>query len=282
MKLLSFLVALLVFCQCRSDIKVKTFNEVTSQEDVEKKGKIIWHWEDEFTQADQQKIKTWLNKITDFTMTTLGGYQFNLHYYLHLSDGDEPVPFGHTSRKQQQSVHFYINPSFSLDEFVNDWTAQHEISHLSIPFIGKENMWFSEGYATYLSRKIMITQGIYTEKSFDSLYIERIGGDDVIYNTPHTSVVDLCRQLKQNHHYSSIYYAGSSYFFLTDKALRADRNMELIQVVQIYQNQNRLSDTTLSQVIASFDQISESKIFSKLFTDFNKKESVEVLSFFRQ
>ncbi|MFK8039522.1 MAG: hypothetical protein AB8B74_14610 [Crocinitomicaceae bacterium] len=282
MKLFSICIISFLFIQCSTKVELendKAHKAISQTDDF----KIIWHWEDEFSEVDQEKLKTWLNEVTDYTMLTLGQYQFDLHYYFHLSDGGEPVPFAHTTRKKDhQSVHFYVNPSFTLEEFIGDWTAQHEISHLSAPFVGRKNMWFSEGYATYLSRKIMIRQGYYSNSSFDSLYTHRIGGDNNLYNSSDLSVVELCSELKSAHNYSSIYYAGSAYFFLADMALKADSNMELIEVVQQYQTQNRLLDDNLSQVIASFDQISQSTIFSELYEKFTNGNSADVLKIFRQ
>jgi len=171
-----------------------------------------YYWEDSFSKEEKNKLKEWIQQISTVMHQTLGIYQFNLHYHFHQSTGNEPVPYAHTSRKtDHQAVHFYVNPKFSLDNFLSDWTAQHEISHLSLPFVGKSNMWFSEGYATYMSRQIMVNQGYYTGEEFDSIYYYRIANDENIMSYPELTVFELCNKLKQ-FSYSSLYYTGSVSF----------------------------------------------------------------------
>lgn len=258
-------------------------NQIASTKKSEQSFKIIWHWVDDFAENEQEKLKDWLRVITKVTKQTIGIYQFDVHYYFYRSNGNEPVPFAHTRRSgNKQSVHFYVNPKYTLQEFVGDWTAQHEISHLSIPFVGKKNMWFSEGYATYLSRKIMITQDIYTSDEFDSLYYNRIGGDKYIFNYGELTIPRLCDKLKKAHHYPAIYYAGCSYFYRIDKLLIDSHHTELIDVVAKYQKQNRLLDQGLSDVIKSFDEIVGSPVFSELFFDYSNNPSSQTLSYFKK
>jgi len=55
---------------------------------------------------------------------------------------------GHTRRSRRQSVHFYVDPQFSYDALRRDWTASHELSHLVLPYLGAEHIWFAEGFAS--------------------------------------------------------------------------------------------------------------------------------------
>jgi len=279
---LLFLFSTLAQCHLGLDETKELTLQNKSTESV-KACKIIWHGLHNFSESDQEKLQTWLRDITQVTRSTIGVYQFDVHYYLHPSDGQEPVPYAHTSRRtNKQAVHFYVNPNYSLDEFLGDWTAQHEISHLSIPFVGKENMWFSEGYATYLSRKIMINQGYYTNESFDSIYYNRIGKDESLKKYPEMTLLKLCNELKKQYNYPSLYYAGSSFFYLIDKQLQKEYSLELMDIITYYQNQNRLIDNSLIDVLTSFDEIVGDAIFSKLYSDYSLLPSKKVLSSFWQ
>ena len=127
---------------------------------------IAWHWEDHFTPVEKEKLVDWLEQTTEAVQSTLGTYPFTIHFYMHRRDyANEPVPWAHTSRGSEQAVHFHVDPNYELKEFLADWTAPHEISHLSIPFLGKENSWFAEGYATYLQCQVMYTMGEYNQQS---------------------------------------------------------------------------------------------------------------------
>ncbi len=72
---------------------------------------------------------------------------------------DSPVPFGMVSRNGGESVLFYVDPSRDLPEFVADWTATHEFSHLLLPYV--RDKWISEGFATYLQNVLLARGGAY-------------------------------------------------------------------------------------------------------------------------
>ena len=101
--------------------------------------KLNFIWEDDFTAKEQEMVKTWLQVTALSTAQTLGSYPFTVNLYIHKKTANEPVPWARTVRDNEQAIHFHIDTKFSLEEFQTDWTASHELSHLSIPFIGKEN-----------------------------------------------------------------------------------------------------------------------------------------------
>ena len=124
---------------------------------------IIYEWDDDFTETEKRKMFVWLDGASNAVFDTLGYYPFSIHVYMHKSTSrNEPVPWANTVRGEKQGIHFHVNPEYSLKGFFTDWTATHEISHLSIPFVGKENMWFSEGYASFMQWYILQHQGYYS------------------------------------------------------------------------------------------------------------------------
>ncbi len=136
---------------------------------------IEWHWEDEFSTAERDKVEDWLNSVTGAVESTLGVYPFTVHFYIHRRKGSsEPVPWASTRRQYVQGVDFHIDPSFSLQAFLDDWTAPHEISHLSIPYLGQEQSWFAEGYASFMQYQVMQKLGICSEQEVGEIYAEKI------------------------------------------------------------------------------------------------------------
>ena len=123
--------------------------------------KVEYIWEDDFSASETKKIEAWLGGVSEAVAQTFGLYPFTVKLYIHRSSAKEPVPWAETSRNGEQAVHFYVDPSYSLQDFQMDWTAAHEISHLSIPFVGRSNMWFSEGYASYWQWQILLLLGMY-------------------------------------------------------------------------------------------------------------------------
>lgn len=239
--------------------------------------KIYWNYETEFSLDEQVKLQTWILEVMDAVSSTLGYYPFDIHVFFHGSDRDVPVAFGHTKRGKNQSVHFYVNPSFPLEDFNADWTAQHEISHLSIPFVGRNNSWFAEGFATYLSRQIMIEQGYFTEESFDEMYLSRIGECMKYYGSCTRTHVEVSDSLKESYNYGDMYWGSSSFFFTADSLLQETHDKKFREVVMLYQNTNRLKDKSLKELIASLDAIIQDDLFTKLMWAYRNDPSCEVM-----
>ena len=89
-------------------------------------------------------------EISDFV------YLHSIHFF--RSEKGNPVSFGLAKALEAgRQAHFYVNPKASLGDLLSDWIAPHELSHLSIPFLEKKDKWFTEGFATFLSRQLLLT-----------------------------------------------------------------------------------------------------------------------------
>ena len=162
------------------------------------------NWEGEFSKPQKQKVETWLEEVSKAVYTTLGRYPFQVKYNIYMKESfSEPVPWANTIRHDEQGVNFHIDPSFSLNAFQMDWTAAHEISHLSIPFVGRENMWFSEGYASYLQWQILRMQGLYSSEEIEQKYKNKIALVKTAYATDNT-FLSQAEQLRRNHNYPAL------------------------------------------------------------------------------
>lgn len=240
--------------------------------------KLIWNFESDFEKEEKEKLKDWIYTVVDATTETIGHYPFDMHFYFERSDyNDQAVSFGHTIRGEKQSVKFYVDPTFSREEFLSDWVAPHEISHLSQPFVGKQNKWFSEGYATYMSRQIMIKMGYYTEEGFDSLYQKKIGETKVSYNSSTMTHIQVSDSLLGAYNYGFMYWGSASFFYTIDKQLRKKHKMRFRDVVKEYQSCCRLTDKSLLTIISSYDSISNDSLFSSLMKKYRNKPAYEVM-----
>lgn len=242
-----------------------------------------YHFEDEFSNEEQEKLKDWIDQIYAATQSTLGIYPFDVHIHFYSSDGSSrPVSFGLARRKDGiNSVNLYVNPAASMDDLLADWIAPHELSHLSIPFFGKSNKWFTEGYATFLSRQIMMDMGYYTQQSFDSTYASGIKAAALDYDSDERTFIERSNELVENHHYSSMYWGSSSFFFTIDKKLRSQQNKRFVDIIKRYQVCCRLSDITLRDVIASLDKIIGESWCNDLMFIYRNKSANETLKDYR-
>ena len=241
-------------------------------------GSTVWHWEDHFTPPEKAKIETWLKDVTNAVEATLGNYPFDVHYYLHRKDyASEPVPWAHTSRHFEQAVHFYVDPSYSLKAFLEDWTAPHEISHLSIPFIGKENSWFAEGYATYLQVQVMKTMGYYTEETAKKKYTSKYAMVKEAYQKS-IPFVATAKNLKKQNKYPQMYW-GSVHFFRELDKKYSESGSSLLTLLNRYLECCRLNTIPpdLKGILQAWDQLHGSNRGMELLHHFETTSAKEIM-----
>ncbi|GGD74968.1 hypothetical protein GCM10011357_32440 [Lacimicrobium alkaliphilum] len=111
-----------------------------------------------FTSEHQQKLNQWLDHGVIQTKRVFGTYPFTMELHLHPRQGRQPVPWANTWRAGAQSVHLYVDSRFSLEHFTRDWTLYHELSHLALPYLGSNNAWFAEGFASFMQYQVMHQQ----------------------------------------------------------------------------------------------------------------------------
>ncbi len=232
------------------------------------KNTIIWHWENRFEKQEVHKIKQWLSVIDVAIIDTYGKYPFDMHFYIHRSkSGNEPVPWAHTTRGKDQGVHFHVNTTYSITEFLTDWTAQHEISHLSIPFVGKENTWFSEGYATYMQCQVMQVQGVLTSDDVKYKYATKLANCKQAYQSDLT-VPQAADSLKKAWNYPALYWGGASFFWKLNAQYSSEIQKTLPRVIAEYVKCCRIGHRSPEEICETLDQITETKIASKLLNDY--------------
>lgn len=74
------------------------------------------------------------------------------------------VPFGYVIRDGGEAVRFFVDAQRPLADYLGDWTATHEFSHLLLPYIRSRDKWISEGFASYYQNVLLARRGVYTEQ----------------------------------------------------------------------------------------------------------------------
>jgi hypothetical protein len=216
---------------------------------------IQFHYEDSFSIGEKVKVEKWLTTTAFATQDVLGVFPFMLNFYIHRSkDAGEPVPWAHTQRSTDQGVHFHIDTEYSLQEFLKDWTAPHEISHLAIPFVGKSNSWFAEGFATYMQNEILLAMGQCTQADIDVKYASKFNDARPYYQVDEP-FAEVAMALRKKHRYPEMYWGGALFFVQLDEILKEENNISLCDLFQDYEPCCRLKDNNLSSVLNSFDSL---------------------------
>ena len=218
---------------------------------------IHWVWEDSFSLAEKEKLRFWIEHVLTGTRDVFGPFPFDLTVYFYRSDqATEPVPWAHTRRNNEQEVHFYVNTDFDLKDFLDDWTAPHEISHVSIPYLGKELAWFAEGYATYMQCQVMEAMKVVSPEEVRAKYRDKIGANIPHYaKSPESFIKTANRLVKENHLYPAMYWGSVSFFIRWDQRLQQEEGYGLNQLIRNYQTQGRLKDDDLESMLNTLDSL---------------------------
>ena len=229
--------------------------------------KSVFHWKDSFSLKEKEKLSTWVTEVGAAVQKTIGTYPFEVQIYFHkTTQGSGPVPWAHTSRDREESVHFYVNTAYSLQSFLNDWTAAHEIAHLSIPFIGERYRWFSEGYASYMQWQVMHIQGLLSQDHLREKYLDKIAQTIPKYNSD-VNFLELTSFLKIRYDYPALYYGGACFFIQADAELQK-LGTTLPKLISLYQTMGRSTDVNLFELIKSLDDLLEKPVFTSLYNKF--------------
>lgn len=239
-------------------------NAVSKTLETKENSFFVWHWEAEFTKPEQDKIQKYISTVAAASFKVLGNYPFTIHFYIERSDSkNEPIPWAHTERsKNIQAVRFHINPDFDYDMFFADWTAPHEISHLSIPYLGKENAWFAEGYASYMQYQIMQEMGVYTKAEVKNKYLDKKQLIKNAYNDD-LAFVKNANLLKKRYNFPALYWGGAQYFIKINELL-AKQQTSLVNEIKQYQTCCRLKDNDMSSLLNSLDSNLETAVFKPM------------------
>ena len=140
----------------------------------------------------------------------------------------------------------------SQQAFLDDWTAPHEISHLSIPFLGREHSWFAKGYAEKIER---CRPSYERERDF----------------------VTVAKELKSKNRYPDMYWGGASYFMQIDKGLSEEYGRTFSGFIKEYLLCCRLKDEAFEELIASWVELLGEPIFSELLHTYQSAPASEIL-----
>ncbi|WP_345424551.1 hypothetical protein [Halioxenophilus aromaticivorans] len=223
---------------------------------------LIWHWQDPFSPQEKTRLKHWVSKTAAAVEQTVAPYPFDVHVYFHRMAGKgEPVPWANTRRRPNQAIHFHVDPSYSLQQFLKDWTAPHELSHLLIPYVGQDYSWFAEGFASYLQYRVMHTLGVLTPEQVSQKTHAKISQaqDNYIYHKiPFHYAAQILRESKQ---YPVYYWGGAAFFQSLDARLQREQS-SLVAVLKDYLACCRLQAKNLSNLVATLDRLAPAQVFA--------------------
>lgn len=179
---------------------------------------------------------------------------------------NSPVPWGEVQRGGFPSVHFFIDASKSKQQFAQDWTASHEMSHLFVPKTSWRDRWLSEGIASYYQNVLRARGGILSAELAWQKMRQGFARGRRGFN--HRSL----RNVNQTMH---LYWGGVAIYFLADLRLR-EAGSSLDNVLQGFNECCfQLGKTwTAEELMAQFDSIAgETLPGTSIFTELLENEA---------
>lgn len=247
-------------------------------------GVLLIDWRGDYSAAQRVKLRSWLDAVGE-TVTLLHGslprtpIRIELTAYSPAFSGaNAAVPFGRVKRRDPQGVEFFVNPARPLDDFIGNWTAYHELSHLFIPYPGNADVWLSEGLASYYQNVLQFRGGLLTEQqTWQKLYdgFERGRNDDRHHGL---TLGELSPRMREKRAFMRVYWSGALYFLEADLALRArsDGAMTLDTVIRDFgacclERRRRWNGPAIA---AEFDRLAAVDIFMLLYERYEKTTAI--------
>jgi len=125
---------------------------------------------------------------------------------------------GESARGQGNALQLDVDPSRPAQEFVEDWTAIHELSHLLHPYLGDRGSWLSEGLATYYQNVLRARGALLSpEQAWERL----ASGFQRSEGGPYPqSLEQAAANMGQSPAFQRVYWSGAAYWLGVDVDLR--------------------------------------------------------------
>ena len=226
-----------------------------------------WHWEDDFTPAERDKLIAWVEQADESLVALFGPlpYDYDVHFH-DRGRSREPVPWANTRKwGDRRAVHFHVDPRYSLARFQADWTAYHELTHLMFPYLGDSGRWFAEGIASYFQYQAMYAADELSWERAMARYRDRYAAATRSSRYDGISIAALSRNVRGA--YVRLYWGGAAYFMEVDQRLSEQHGKRLHAVIDDYLDCCFGQGRGPRSMIQLFDRISGTRVFSQTYEE---------------
>lgn len=183
-----------------------------------------------------------------------------------------PVLFGVAGRGQRPTVTLFVSRGAHEDALVADWTAVHELSHFLTAYVENEDVWLSEGLATYYEEVLRAREGTRTEEEAWAALVDGFARGRAAHDAG-APLADVCRSMQRSGNYTRVYWEGAALVFLADVAYRRAGSSLDEAVARAWEH--RGERTSAAQLLAwldgdddgTFTQIARNGLASTSFPD---------------
>jgi hypothetical protein len=179
----------------------------------------------------RQKLVGWMRRVGQALLTAYGRLPLadvqiwlvsidNLSIVERFAAFLQPgaVLAGESARGQGNALQLDVDPGRPEQEFNEDWTAVHELSHLLHPYLGDRGSWLGEGLATYYQNVLRARGGLLTPKQ---AWQRLAGGFQRSQAGPYAeSLEQAAADMGRSGSFLRVYWSGAAYWLTVDMELR--------------------------------------------------------------
>ena len=170
--------------------------------------------------ADAEQMQAWMLDSAQMVANLYGRFPQSQAQILVApgARGNEPTPWAYVVRGGSPAAHFFINQRRPIREFFEDWTAVHELSHLLLPYINSDDIWLSEGVATYYQNVLRARGG--RMKASDAWQRLHAGFVRGMESAQGLTLAQATESMYRDDTYMRVYWEGAAMLLIADVRLR--------------------------------------------------------------
>ena len=170
--------------------------------------------------ADVAQMQAWIQDSAQMVADLYGRFPQSQAQILVApgARGNEPTPWAYVVRGGSPAAHFFINQRRPMKEFFEDWTAVHELSHLLLPYVNSDDIWLSEGVATYYQNVLRARGGRMSPlEAWQRLHAGFARGME---SAPGITLAQATESMYRDGTYMRVYWEGAAMLLMADVRLR--------------------------------------------------------------
>jgi len=166
----------------------------------------------------------WLTTALQATRTVTGDFpRDDVRIKLRAtSRSSNAIAFGQVRRSQPPQLHFYVSPDASLQGLNADWRGYHEFAHLLIPFPGNDDIWFTEGFASYYQYLLQSRAGVISQDQAWEELLDGFTRGESDRSGRGWTLRSLSPNMWHERAYKRVYWTGAAFFLRVDIGLRTE------------------------------------------------------------
>jgi hypothetical protein len=218
-----------------------------------------------FAGLDAQATQAWLREAVRIAASSDGHFPTSALHVLVIPGGGGNEPFGSVARGGGASVLLFVPDGFDRERLARDWVLPHELSHLLMPFVRREDAWLAEGLATYYQEVLRARAGVIPETEALANIAQALRSAQ--HEGTGRSLCEESRFMHQTHAYRAVYWGGAGSLLLADLALRRESAGEqtLDALLSRVRDEARMAPAySANELLERLDALSSSHLFREL------------------